>query len=60
MIVNSQALADMLQGKVPTGMGLSGGMAGAVDDAISHFWNDPRLTPAQGQELLRKSILAFR
>jgi len=43
-----------------TGMGLSGGMAGAVDDAISHFWNDPRLTPEQGQELLRKSILAFR
>lgn len=43
-----------------TGMGLSGGMAGALDDAISHFWNDPRLTPEQGQELLRKSILAFR
>lgn len=43
-----------------TGMGLSGGMAGAVDDAISHFWNDKRLTPEEGQELLRKSILAFR
>lgn len=43
-----------------TGMGLSGGMAGAVDDAISQFWNDPRLTPEEGQALLRKSILAFR
>ncbi|WP_292903598.1 ABC transporter substrate-binding protein [Niveispirillum sp.] len=40
--------------------GMSGGLSGAVDDAISHFWNDPRLTPEQGQELLRKSILAFR
>lgn len=43
-----------------TGMGLPGGVAGALDDAVSHFWNDRRLTPEEGQELLRKSILAFR
>ncbi|MFV3075326.1 ABC transporter substrate-binding protein [Niveispirillum fermenti] len=43
-----------------TGMGLPGGVAGALDDAISHFWNDPRLSPEEGQELLRKSLLAFR
>ncbi len=43
-----------------TGMGLPGGMAGALDDAISHFWNDPRMTPEQGRDLLRRSILAFR
>ncbi|MFV3127081.1 ABC transporter substrate-binding protein [Niveispirillum sp. KHB5.9] len=40
--------------------GLPGGMAGAVDDAVSQFWNDPRLTPEQGRDLLRRSILAFR
>lgn len=43
-----------------TGMGLSGGMAGAVDDAISQFWNDQRLSPEQGRDLLRRSILAFQ
>ncbi|OYQ34246.1 sugar ABC transporter substrate-binding protein [Niveispirillum lacus] len=62
-ICAKQAMAlvrDPATNLASTGMGLSGGMAGAVDDAISHFWNDPRLTPEQGQELLRKSILAFR
>lgn len=55
-----QLIRDPATNLASTGMGLVGGMAGAVDDAISHFWNDPRLTPEQGRDLLRKSILAFR
>lgn len=46
---------------VSTGLfGLSGGMSGAIDDAISQFWNDPALDAKQGQRLFARSIEAFK
>jgi glucose/mannose transport system substrate-binding protein len=46
---------------VSTGLfGLTGGMSGAIDDAISQFWNDPDLDAKHGKALFVQSIDAFR
>lgn len=42
------------------GLILSGGLSGAIDDAISRFWNDPKLGPMQGRALLRDAVLTYR
>lgn len=42
------------------GLTLPGGLAGAIDDAISRFWNDSNISPAQGRILLRDAIVANR
>lgn len=55
-----QLIRDPATNLASTGMGLPGGVAGALDDAVSQFWNDPRMTPEEGRDLLRRSILAFR
>lgn len=46
---------------ISTGLsGLSGGMSGAVDDAISSFWNSPEMGAEQGRQLFRDTVRAFK
>ncbi len=56
-----EVIRDPATHLVSTGLfGLPGGVSGAIDDAISQFWNDGRLTPEQGRALFRDSVLAFQ
>lgn len=55
-----EVIRDPATHLVSTGLfGLPGGVSGAIDDAISHFWNDRRLTPEEGQALFESTVLAF-
>jgi glucose/mannose transport system substrate-binding protein len=38
------------------GLSLPAGLAGAIDDSISRFWNSPEMSPQQGQSLLIETI----
>lgn len=40
--------------------GLSGGLAGAVEDAVSEYWNDPRMTAGQGVTLFSNAFGTFQ
>lgn len=42
------------------GLILPGGLAGAIDDSVSRFWNDKSMSPVQGRALLRDAFLAYR
>jgi glucose/mannose transport system substrate-binding protein len=42
------------------GLILPGGVSGAIDDAISRFWNDSTLNPAQGRALLRDAVRSYQ
>ena len=56
-----QVIKDPAAQLISTGLfGLSGGMSGAVDDAISHFWNTPEMDAEQGRLLFHDTVRAFR
>lgn len=61
VIVNSQALADMLQGKVPTGMGLSvedvEELRKSMQEVVSAWWSDE---PEDLREDLRDALQISR
>jgi glucose/mannose transport system substrate-binding protein len=38
------------------GLSLPAGLAGAIDDSISRFWNSPGMSPQQGHSLLVETI----
>ena len=40
--------------------GLSGGLAGAVEDAVSEYWNDATMTADQGMTLLSNAFGTFQ
>ncbi len=42
------------------GLSLPAGLAGAMDDSISRFWNSPEMSPQQGQALLIETIAGNR
>ena len=42
------------------GLTLPGGLSGAIDDAISRFWNDRGMSPTRGRDLLRDAIRTFQ
>jgi glucose/mannose transport system substrate-binding protein len=42
------------------GMSLPSGLAGAIDDAVSTFWNNDKLLPAQGQTTLQDVLLEYQ
>lgn len=41
-------------------LNLPNGLSGAIDDAISRFWNDPQLSASQGADLLRQAVRTYR
>ena len=41
-------------------MSLAAGLAGAIDDAVSRFWNDRTMSPRQGHALLAETMIAGR
>jgi glucose/mannose transport system substrate-binding protein len=41
-------------------MSLPAGLAGAIDDSVSRFWNDRTMSPQQGQALLADTMLSTR
>jgi len=46
---------------VSTGLfGLSGGMSGAIDDAVSQFWNEPQMGAEEGRRLFVETVGAFK
>ena len=61
VIVNSQALADMLQGKIPTGMGLSvedvEELRKSMQEVVSAWWTDE---PEDLREDLRDALQVSR
>lgn len=42
------------------GLSLPGGLSGAIDDVISKFWNNPRLSALEGSVLLRDAVFSYR
>lgn len=42
------------------GLTLPGGLAGAIDDLISRYWNDPEQTPQRGVTLLGETFRSYQ
>ncbi len=39
-------------------MNLAAGLAGAIDDTVSRFWNDPTMSPQRGHALLAATMIS--
>ncbi|WP_035693690.1 ABC transporter substrate-binding protein [Azospirillum halopraeferens] len=56
-----ETLKDTKTHLVSTGLfGVSSSVSGAIDDAISQFWNNPSMTPENGRALFIRSIADAR
>ena len=53
-----QVLQDPRTHLLDSSMNLEAGLAGAIDDAVSRFWNDRTLTPQQGHALLIATMIS--